>query len=115
LNRKRFDWAQGYLEEAEDSARTLGDMRSLARIAQVRSRLPDAQTRSSTRSLTSRLTQREAKILQLMAHGATNREIAEQLAFSHSTIRADTTAIYRKLGVKGRAEAVRIAASRQLA
>jgi DNA-binding CsgD family transcriptional regulator len=112
--RKRFDVAQGYLEEAEDSARTLGDMRSLARITKIRSHFPDAHTRSSARSLTSILTQREAKILELMAHGATNREIAEQLAFSLSTIRAHTTAIYRKLGVKGRAEAVAIAVSRQL-
>ena len=41
-----------------------------------------------------------------MAAGATNPEIARRLAFSASTIRTDTIAIYRKLGVKGRAEAV---------
>lgn len=115
LNRSRYNVARGYLEEAEDSARTLGDMRSLARISRIRSLLPDAPTNSEARSLTSILSQRETKILEMMALGATNREIAEQLAFSLSTIRADTTAIYRKLGVKGRAEAVAIAASRQLA
>jgi DNA-binding CsgD family transcriptional regulator len=115
MSRNRFDVASGYLEEAGDSARALGDMRSLARIAQVRLHLPDAPSRTETRSLPVILTQREEKVLELMAHGATNREIAEQLAFSLSTIRSDTTAIYRKLGVKGRAEAVAIAVARQLA
>ncbi|MFM8856349.1 MAG: response regulator transcription factor [Actinomycetota bacterium] len=37
---------------------------------------------------------------------ATNAQIARSLSFSVSTIRDDTTSIYRKLQVKGRAEAV---------
>jgi DNA-binding CsgD family transcriptional regulator len=44
--------------------------------------------------------------LKLLADGATNAQIAQSLAFSVSTIRDDTTSIYRKLNVKGRAEAV---------
>jgi DNA-binding CsgD family transcriptional regulator/tetratricopeptide (TPR) repeat protein len=52
------------------------------------------------------LTEREVRILALMAVGSTNREIAHDLRYSVSTIRADTISIYRKLGAKGRAEAV---------
>jgi len=42
----------------------------------------------------------------LISEGFTNREIADQLSFSVSTIRAETVAIYRILEVDGRAEAV---------
>jgi DNA-binding CsgD family transcriptional regulator len=114
LSRHRYGLALDYLEEAEEAARALGDMRSLARVSRIRSLLPETSTAGESRSISGILTQRESKILGLMTLGATNREIAEQLAFSLSTIRADTTAIYRKLGVKGRAEAVAIAVTREL-
>lgn len=52
------------------------------------------------------VTEREYEVLALMAQGLTNRAIAEELGFSVSTIRMETISIYRKLGVKGRAEAV---------
>jgi DNA-binding NarL/FixJ family response regulator len=37
----------------------------------------------------------------------TNHEIAAELDFSESTIRQDTMSIYRKMGVNGRAEAIK--------
>ena len=52
------------------------------------------------------LTARQERILGLMADGFTNREIGDQLSFSASTVRVETMAIYRTLGVKSRAEAV---------
>jgi DNA-binding CsgD family transcriptional regulator/tetratricopeptide (TPR) repeat protein len=52
------------------------------------------------------VTEREYEVLTLMAQGLTNREIADELGFSVSTIRMATISIYRKLEVKGRAEAV---------
>ena len=45
-------------------------------------------------------------VLRLIAGGATNPQIATQLAYSLSTIRTDTVSIYKKLGVGGRTEAV---------
>lgn len=52
---------------------------------------------------------RELQILTLIAAGATNREIGAALYLSPNTVKQHTTRIYRKLGVRNRAEAVRLA------
>ena len=54
----------------------------------------------------SRLTRREVEILRLMASGATNRALAEQLHVSPATIRNHTHHIFEKLGVPNRLAAV---------
>ncbi len=41
-----------------------------------------------------------------MASGKTNREIAKQLFLSPHTVKEHTSAVYRKLHVRNRAEAV---------
>ena len=56
------------------------------------------------------LTPREVEVLGLIAGGATNRQIADVLAYSLGTVRADTSSIYRKLGTSGRADTVAVAA-----
>ena len=53
-----------------------------------------------------RLSEREREVIELMASGATNREIAESLHLSPWTVKEYTGALYRKLGVRNRAEAV---------
>lgn len=55
------------------------------------------------------LSEREREVLGLIATGATNREIAGSLYLSPHTVKEYTSAIYRKLGVRNRAEAVRSA------
>lgn len=55
---------------------------------------------------TARLTEREREVLELVAGGATNREIAERLFLSPHTVKEHTSSLYRKLGVRNRAEAV---------
>ena len=45
---------------------------------------------------------REAEVLRLMLDGATNRQMAEQLFISESTVKKHVNAVYRKLGVKNR-------------
>jgi len=52
------------------------------------------------------LTDRERAVLELMASGATNPEIAEELHLSKHTIKEHTSSVYRKLGVRNRTEAV---------
>ncbi|HEU4658192.1 MAG TPA: response regulator transcription factor [Capillimicrobium sp.] len=52
------------------------------------------------------LTEREREVLALVATGATNREIAEQLHLSHHTVKDYTRNVFRKLEVRNRAEAV---------
>ena len=54
----------------------------------------------------SRLSDREREVLDLIASGATNREIAEQLYLSPHTVKEHTSSLYRKLSVRNRAEAV---------
>jgi len=52
------------------------------------------------------LSPREREVLELIATGATNAEIAAQLFLSPHTVKEHTSALYRKLGVRNRAEAV---------
>ena len=51
------------------------------------------------------LSERELEILQLIALGMTNREIARQLVVAPGTVKAHTASIYRKLDVANRTEA----------
>ncbi len=55
---------------------------------------------------TTPLSEREREVLVLMATGATNREIATELFLSPHTVKEHTSALYRKLDVRNRAEAV---------
>jgi len=52
------------------------------------------------------LTDRELEVLDLIAGGGTNREIAEALFLSPHTVKEHTSSLYRKLSVRNRAEAV---------
>ena len=52
------------------------------------------------------LSNRERAVLELMASGATNPEIADKLHLSKHTVKEHTSAVYRKLGVRNRTEAV---------
>ncbi len=52
------------------------------------------------------LSQREMEVLTLIAQGLTNDGIARQLIISSGTVKAHTAAIYRKLDVASRTEAV---------
>jgi DNA-binding NarL/FixJ family response regulator len=52
------------------------------------------------------LSERERTVLELMSSGATNPEIAAHLHLSRHTVKEHTSAVYRKLGVRNRTEAV---------
>ncbi|MDX6676039.1 MAG: hypothetical protein QOE31_91 [Solirubrobacteraceae bacterium] len=52
------------------------------------------------------LSGREREVLERVAGGATNREIAAELHLSPHTVKEHTSALYRKLAVRNRAEAV---------
>lgn len=59
-----------------------------------------------------RLTPREVEVLEQLAQGLTNKQIARTLGISEHTVKYHISAIYAKLGVMNRAEAVRIGARR---
>ena len=52
------------------------------------------------------LSEREREVLELIAAGSTNREIAQRLYLSPHTVKEHTSAVYRKLHARNRAEAV---------
>lgn len=52
------------------------------------------------------LSERETEVLELIAQGLTNREIGERLFISLGTVKAHTSSIYGKLGVRSRTQAV---------
>jgi LuxR family transcriptional regulator, maltose regulon positive regulatory protein len=59
----------------------------------------------------SKLTPRECEVLELIAQGRANHEIARALFISHSTAKVHVRHIFEKLGVRTRAEAALFAAS----
>lgn len=49
---------------------------------------------------------RELAVLELLAEGCTNREIAQRLFIAQGTVKAHVASVYRKLEVHSHAEAV---------
>lgn len=70
-----------------------------------------ANDRRSTMGISSEmfepLTQREVEVLQLLALGLSNKQIAARLNISEHTVKFHSSAIYTKLDVASRTEAVR--------
>jgi len=52
------------------------------------------------------LTKREVRVLKLVASGKTNKEIAKKLFVSEKTVKNHLNHVFKKLGVKNRAQAV---------
>jgi len=61
-----------------------------------------------------RLTESQERVLALIVEGRTNREIAERLVVSRSTVRFHVSSILRKVGASSRAEAAAIAVRQHL-
>jgi DNA-binding CsgD family transcriptional regulator len=94
-----------------EAERVLDELRNaeiaLGRSEQIEPELPASRPRSSVASrLDSLLTRREREVLELIAGGATNIRIAEQLVISEGTVKSHVKHILRKLRAGNRAEAV---------
>lgn len=73
---------------------------AVKRVAEGGRVFPKDSTPSATR-----LSKRELDVLQHVASGLSNPEVAVQLNLSRWTVKQHTSAVYRKLGVRNRAEA----------
>jgi len=65
-----------------------------------------SKTQSPESELVEPLSERELEVLQLIAEGLTNPEIATRLYLSLNTVKVHTRNIYGKLGVHSRTQAV---------
>jgi DNA-binding NarL/FixJ family response regulator len=85
------------------------------RPAEVSALFPAAEpiTRS-TASLSEPLTPRESEVLQMLASGLANKEIASRLMISEDTVKFHVASILGKLGAGTRTEAVSLGIRRGL-
>lgn len=75
-----------------------------AKVVAEFSRLADRPVDLSE-ALVEPLSQRESEVLRLLAHGSTNRQIAEALVIAEGTVKNHVTSILGKLGVEDRTQA----------
>ncbi|MGC5011433.1 response regulator [Streptosporangium sp. DT93] len=107
--------ATGYLLKDSPREDLLRGARAAARGESVLS--PSVAARLMTRVRTPApqlLSRRELEVLELMAAGNTNREVAARLFITEATVKSHLLNIYAKLGVKDRAAAVTEAFNRRL-
>ena len=71
-------------------------------------------SRQGTGSSSDVLSGREIEVLQLMAKGSANKDIAALLSISESTVKAHVANIFQKLDVNHRTEAVTEALQRRI-
>jgi DNA-binding NarL/FixJ family response regulator len=98
--RKARSQARSALARARELAERMGHRPLLAKIERELPRV--AASRSGTD-----LTATERRVAELIAEGATNRDAAATLFVSVRTVETHVASIYRKLGVRTRAELVR--------
>ena len=69
---------------------------------------PATFTRNEEKLAAIGMTRRELEILELIAKGLSNREIAERVFVSENTVKTHSSRVFEKLGAKRRTQAVQI-------
>jgi DNA-binding CsgD family transcriptional regulator/tetratricopeptide (TPR) repeat protein len=111
LGREAADFLDQALEiyDSAGAARDAARVRGLLRRRGVRR--PDGRSKSSSRW--PELSESELAVVRLVATGATNRQVGEQLFLSPHTVNAHLRHIFGKLGIRSRVELARITAERE--
>ncbi|OIR41029.1 response regulator transcription factor [Corynebacterium sp. NML130628] len=98
--------AVGYLLKDAPPEELVAAVRSTARGDATMSPLVRERLETRSRTPRSSLTPRELEVLQLVAAGASNKEIGAELMLSEATVKSHLVHIYDKLGVRSRTSAV---------
>ena len=107
LRRGRLDEAAATLRSAHEAIAELADSGTVAALSEdVERELAAARGRASGGELLEPPSEAELAVLQLLASDLSNREIGERLYLSPNTIRSHMRALYHKLGVHSRTDAV---------
>jgi LuxR family maltose regulon positive regulatory protein len=109
-------YQSAFVDEGEPMARLLyqasaqgispGYAGKLLAVLSRKVQAPAPPPNSPAADLVEPLSARELEVLQLIATGLSNSEIASRLYISLSTVKGHTSSIYGKLGVKNRSQAV---------
>jgi LuxR family transcriptional regulator, maltose regulon positive regulatory protein len=105
--RGRLDAAESAMRTARGALRELGDSGRLPSIAaEIEGELEQAKARADSGELMAPPSDAELAVLRLLVTDLSVREIGAELFLSPNTVRSHTRALYRKLGVQSRADAV---------
>jgi DNA-binding NarL/FixJ family response regulator len=89
---------------------TVGSAQAILAVAEELRRTREGElTPGQKAALAPPLGGRERDLLTFLANGRTNAQIAERLQLSPHTVKDYASSLYRKLGARNRAEAVRLA------
>ncbi|QCB29407.1 LuxR C-terminal-related transcriptional regulator [Corynebacterium endometrii] len=98
--------AVGYLLKDAPPAELVAAVRSAAEGDSALSPMVADRLMTRVRTPRTSLTPRELEVLKLVASGASNREIGQELMLSEATVKSHLVHIYDKLGVRSRTSAV---------
>ena len=98
--------AVGYLLKDAPPQELLSAVRSTAEGDSALSPIVADRLMTRVRTPRTSLTPRELEVLQLVAAGASNRQIGQDLMLSEATVKSHLVHIYDKLGVRSRTSAV---------
>jgi LuxR family transcriptional regulator, maltose regulon positive regulatory protein len=104
--RRDLPGARALLRRAEDLVKQLVDPGVLPALLDQTTRMLRAPAPRQPSELGTSLTERELVVLRLLATRLSTPEISQELHVSVNTVRSQVRAIYRKLAVSSRAEAV---------
>jgi DNA-binding NarL/FixJ family response regulator len=77
-----------------------------SRLASAGENRISAKSGSAPEALAAPLTEREQEVLQALARGLSNREIADELVITEGTVKNHVSSLIEKLGVRDRTQAV---------
>ncbi len=110
VHRALYAGAQGFISKAVPRDQIIDGVRAATKGERIvltqRSQHGEVDVKIDWPGREAGLTERESELLSLLSTGMTNRELGEHLYISENTVKTQLRHLYRKLGVRNRAQAV---------